>query len=263
MSANQLVAEATPGIGHNRGPLAEYLQEELAPFRSRQNEMIEVAKTARIIDQESAEKLVDLDRLIKGLADELEAQREQMKRPYLDACRLIDREFGVITQPLAVARKGARDMLTSWRRAEEERAEAERRRLESERRQAEAEAEAARRAAEEKRAKGSASIADELEAMRATEQARRLERQAAASAPEPLRSHLGTVGTRREIDFKVIDLRKLLGWMLKTPGIAGQIEQAARTIVGKYLRGLGVAAIDRGIDIPGLEVRIERQAQIR
>jgi hypothetical protein len=263
MSANQLVDDARFGIGGNNPPLDEYLPELLAPYAARQVQMIEVAKTARVIDRESAEKVVDLDVMLKGLAAELETQREQLKRPYLEACRLIDREFGGLTGPLGVARNSARLMLTSWNRAEEERAEAVRQRLEAERRHAEAEAEAARRAAEQKRAAGSNSVAAELEAMQAEEQARRLERQAAAITPEPLRSHLGAVGTRREIDFKVIDLRKLLGWTLKTPGLAAQIEQAARTIVGKYLRGLGVAAIDQGIAIPGLEVRIEKQAQVR
>src|SRR4029077_15117020 len=109
----------------------------------------------------------------------------------------------------------------------------------------------------------SPSIAAEIEAMQAAEQARRLERPAAGVAPEPLRSHLGAVGVRRTIDFNITDMRKLLTWMLRTPGIVGQIEQAARTIVGKYLHSLGVAAVDRGIAIPGVEVRIEKQVQVR
>jgi hypothetical protein len=263
MSANQLVDDARFGIGGNQPPLDEYLPELLAPFRTRQAQMIEVAKSARIIDRESAEKVVDLDVLIKGLAAELETQREQLKRPYLDACKLIDGQFGALTQPLGVARNSARLMLTSWNRAEEERAEAVRQRLEAERRQAEAEAEAARRVAEEKRTAGSNSVAAELEAMQAEEQARRLADRAATVAAEPLRSHLGAVGTRREIDFQVINLRTLLSWMLKTPGIAGQLQAAASTIMSRYLRGLGVAAIEQGVDVPGLEVRIQKQAQVR
>jgi hypothetical protein len=51
--------------------------------------------------------------------------------------------------------------------------------------------------------------------------------------------------------------------MLKTPGIAGQLQAAASTIMSRYLRGLGVAAIEQGVDVPGLEVRIQKQAQVR
>jgi len=60
----------------------------------------------------------------------------------------------------------------------------------------------------------------------------------------------------------VTDIRKLLGWMIKQP-MKGNIEQAVRTIMGAYLRQLGVDAVARGIEIPGLSVWIDTQAAIR
>lgn len=263
MSANQLVDEM-PGIGHNQPPIDELL----APFRERQVAVIEVAKTALIVDRESARKVLDLEQTIQALDKELEEERERRKRPYLDICRQIDETFGAITGPLRTVRYGEngrgglRGMLTTWDREERERVQAERERREAEARRAEAEAEAARRIADQGRVNGG-NITAELAAIQAEETARRLAQQAATVVAEPLRSNLGQLSVRREITFTIVDLRKLLGWMLRQHGLKAQVEQAARTIMGKYLRGLGVQNVERGIEIPGVVAGTERVATVR
>lgn len=264
MSANQLLDEMMPGIGHNMPPLLD-----LEPHRERQAELLEVAKTARIIDEASAAKVLDLDRQLRAFLADIEKEREEKKKPFLTLCRQIDADYGSLTVPLKLAsvgesgRDGIRGMLSQWDRQERERVDAERQRREAEARQAEAEAEAARRLADEQRGRGSNNLAAELEAMQAADNARRLAEAAAAVVHHPLRSNLGQLGLRREITFTIIDLRKCLGWMLRQHGLQSQIEQAARTILGKYLRGLGVEAIDRGVEIPGVAAGTERVATVR
>ncbi len=62
---NQLLAEALPGRGHNNPPLAEALDEELAPRRARADQLIELAGSSVIVDEESAAKVIDLVRMLK------------------------------------------------------------------------------------------------------------------------------------------------------------------------------------------------------
>lgn len=267
---NQLVAEESGelfGIGHNRPPLSELILAEIAPFRPTHRELVDIAKSAVIVDEESAGKVTDLTVKLRGVEDELDAVRERMVRPYLAAQREINSSFNNMIAELRVLRAGEdgrgglRRMLTIYETRREEAAQAERDRLRAEQRQREAEAEVARKAAEEKRQAGSGSVADELAAMQAQESADRLQRRAEAIRPEPTRSHLGQVNMRREISFQITDIRKALGWLLKSP-FKSQIEQAARTIFGKHLRTLGVAAIEAGVEIPGIEAKVEKQAGV-
>jgi hypothetical protein len=276
MAENQLVAEMDrPGIGHNRPPLAELIgdlgpmvvdgvQDTLARYWPRQAEALEVAQSAVIMDSESAAKVVDLMQQMRAIEQELEQEHDRLKRPFLDACRTIDRAFSEIRRPLEVtrhgegARGGLRGMLTEYERQRQAEAQLERERYEAEVRRLEAAAEAARRAAED------GSVRNELEALQAAEAAAAAERRAAAIRPEPIRSHLGSVGLRREIVFGVNDLTAAVRWMAgKQNPLRSQLEQAVRTILGKHLRGLGVDAIDAGVNIPGVNTAVATQAQVR
>ena len=268
LAVNTLADRAPPGIGHNAPPLAEQLAEEIAADKARADELIAVAETARIANDADAEKVTTLVALIRGHEKKLDGDRDARKRPFLESCRVVDAAYGAVIRPLALVRAGTDGrgglgaMLTAWQRKREEEARIERERIDAERRRREAEAEAARVAAEEARAKGSGSVAAELEALHKAEEAEALARQAETIRPEPIRSPLGAVSSRREIAFEITDLRKLLSWMLKQP-MKGGVEQAARTIMGNYLRQLGVETIARGIDIPGLSARVESRAQVR
>jgi hypothetical protein len=263
-----MLLEATPGIGHNQPPLTERITAELAPFQERATQMLAIAETAVIIDEVSASKVTDLVKLMRGLEEDVDKARDAMMRPFLEATRTINQHFNALKTRVGSVRfgddgrGGLMGMLTVYERKREAEAQAERDRLQAEQRAREAEAEAARRAAEEKRQAGAGSVKDELEALQAEEAADRLKRQADAVRPEPIRSHLGTVGRRREIEFTITDLRKALGWVLRGT-LKAQIEQAARTIIGKHLRSLGVEAVDRGVEIPGVSVTVEKVAQVR
>jgi hypothetical protein len=272
MTHNQLVASEEPGSfprDHNQPPLEERIEEELALLWPRQAALLERAATAKIASEEDAAKVIDLGQIMRAFEQDTDRQREEMKRPYLQAARLIDAKFGAIIQPVARARagedgrSGLRGMLTTYTRRVEAEKQAERDRLQAEQRQREAEAEAARRAAENKRT-GSEGIADELAVLQAEEAAAAAQRKADAIRPdEPIRSNLGAARLHREITFKLVDVRKAAGWIIKQHGLKGQLEQAIRTILGKHLRALGVDMVERGVDIPGVEAGIEKVAGVR
>jgi len=257
-----------PGIGHNRPPLAEQLVEEVSPFTAAAGELLEVAGTAVIIDEISAAKIVDLVGKIRDVEEQLTARRAELKKPYQDAIKLIDTAFVSAITPLAVARVGTdgrgglRGMQTAYENKREAEAEAQRRRLAEEQRKREEEAAAARRAAEEQAAAGKSTVKQDLAALAAEDEAAALERQARATRPAPIRGQLGQVAMTRSITFKITDLPLLLRWMLKQP-LKASLEQSCRTIMGTYLRGLGVDAVERGVAIPGVEAGIEKQASNR
>jgi hypothetical protein len=265
---NELASRPPIGPGHNLPPLDQQLAEELAGKKLRAAELVEAATSSQIASDDQAGQVTTLIRLIRDEEKSLDQAREERKRPFLDAGRAVDAAYGAVIRPLVLARAGENGrgglgaMLTQWENQREAEAQRERERLAAEQRQQEEEAERARQAAEAARAQGSGSVSAELAAIRAQEEADRLGRQAATVRPEPIRAALGTATMRREIAFDVVDIRKLLGWMLKQP-LKGQVEQAARTIMGGYLKNLGVDAIDRGIAIPGIEARIEKRAQVR
>lgn len=255
-----------PGIGHNRPPLAEALDDELAPMAARALELIDLAKTSVIIDDDSAAKVTDLVTMLRTLERDIETARDKRVRPFLDAQRLVNSTFGSIAQSLVLTRQGEngkgglRGILTAWDDKREAEAEAERAKLRAEAEQREREAAAARAAAAEAKAKGVSGIGDELTAYRAEDEAERLTQRAEALRPEPIRSHLGQVNRRRDIEFNISSLRHLLGWMIKQPGLVNKVEQAVRTIIGAYLRGLGVEAVERGVNIPGMTVSVVKGA---
>src|SRR5262245_21635955 len=96
-----------PGIGHNKPPLTEALDDELAPFRAKAVELVGLASTAVIIDQASAAKAHDLSQIMRDFEERLEGLREQRGRPYLAATRHINATFAAVKQPVALARAGA------------------------------------------------------------------------------------------------------------------------------------------------------------
>lgn len=261
---NQLVAEAAiPGIGHNRPPLGEELDEELREHRDRHGQLVALAGEAVIIDEISAGKCTDLVAMIAALERELDEERKRRIRPYLEAQRLINDRYNSLIVGLEHARQGEngrgglRGMLTAWADKKEAEAEAERQRLLEQARQREEEAARARAEAEEKARSSQGGISAELDALHAADQAERLQQRADAIRAEPTRSHLGQVSRRRDFSFRIENLRLLLGWLIKQPGLKNNIEQSARTILGSHFRSIGVDAIERGgVNIPGVTVSI-------
>jgi hypothetical protein len=252
------------GIGHNRPPLSEALEEELAPRRARADQLVATAETSVLIrgDEGSATKMIDLVRQMKELHDELNKDRLARTLPYRDATKLINDSYEALKLRLALAiggtsgRDGCVGQLTKWDDDKKAAVEAERRRLAEEARQREAEAEAARVAAEAKTQEGKTDIAAQLEAVRARDEAERLARRAEAIRHEPTRSQLGQTTRRRQIKFVVEDFRKRLGGILKSPRRT-QVEKLVNDITEHELRDLGVAAVEKGVEMPGVRAWVE------
>lgn len=265
--SNQLLDEAQPGIGHNLPPLSERLAEDTAPLAAKMQELAAVANTAVIIDEPSCAKIVDLIGLCRDHLDAVQRKHAEEAAPYRLALEGIDNAYRPLERSLTAiigptTREGLRGTVTVFERKRQEAAEAERLRIQAEQRQREAEAEAARRALDEKKAGGSAGVADELAVLQAEDAVARLGQRAEAIRPAPVRANLGTVGSARQIVWTVTDIRKAVAWIVRST-LKGQLEEAVRTITGRHLRALGVNAVEAGVDIPGVEARIERVAQVR
>ena len=81
-----------------------------------------------------------------------------------------------------------------------------------------------------------------------------------AHTADSIRPAVAQIGSRREIVFVIDDLPAVTAWLVQHRG--GEIAQAARTILGKHLRSLGVEhAADAGIT--GVTVTITTAAQVR
>jgi hypothetical protein len=257
----------TPGIGHNSASLGELLTEEIAPLKERAGTLIAVARTAVIVDDESAAKVIDLGQMLAALEKELDDAREARGRPFLEATRTINGTYNPLIEQLAIVRAGPlgsdkkrrgglRGMLQAFKDKREAEAEAQRLAAAAEQRLREEAAAEARRAAEQ-----SNTLGDQLAAMKAQEDAAAAARRASAIRPEPVRAQLGSLGSRREIAFEVSSYPKALGWLLKVRKTEAQT--ALKEIIAKQLRSMGVDAVEAGVQIPGVEARIETTAAIR
>lgn len=105
--------------GHNSAaaPLIEVLDEELEPARRRAADLLGAARDAKIADDTDAGKVADLIALIRDHERGVGRVREARKQPFLADCRVIDRAFGSILEPLARARTDTLSpMLDEWRR---------------------------------------------------------------------------------------------------------------------------------------------------
>lgn len=261
--------------GHNRPPLAELIEEEIADARDRAQALIGAAADARIANDDDAAKVADLIVLIRAHEKHLDEARETRKKPFLEGSRTVDRVFGGIIDPLIIARAGAdrktgglSGLLTAWDNRRREEARRERERLEAAAQRQREEAAAHARAAEEAaRTGGPGAVLAELKAIEANTAADMLAVKAAAAAPQPIRTSISAVSSRREHEFEITDLVKVLAWLRKT--YESPLRQAVRTIVGAHLRSQGVAAIERALQqpgrelIPGVEVRLAARAQVR
>jgi hypothetical protein len=201
---NQLIEEL-PGIGHNRAPLGEEIAELLAPLRLRQQELLRTAATVeRINNPRDAGSVADLIKLIREHEREIDRIREEMKHPYLQACRLIEREFSAVTHPLALARgsgeAGLNGRLARWRR------------------------------------------------------------QQPHETPRAMHTDMAIVRDERSLEFRITDLNALVGWLAQGEW-RGALEQAARTILGRYLRALGIE-VAQNAQVPGVKIQLVKRQRV-
>ncbi len=259
-------AASPPRIGHNQPPLAEVLDEELAPFRKRRDELVRVAETAAITDDDSAAKVLDLAQLCRAFETEIDARRKQLVQPHRAAEKAINDSHNRLRLDVQVARQGMngvsglRGLLTAW--DDRKKAEAEQARLKAEREAAAKEiaAASAREQIEKANAAGRGVVTAELQALRLQDEAEHARIEAEAIQPQPTRGHLGQVSRKRDIAFDIVDPLAYASWLLQQTGLAGNLLHALRTICGTNLRALGVEAVSRGVKIPGVVARVEQGA---
>ncbi len=266
------IRKRAPGIGHNRPPLEETIAEELGPWRAQRDQLVKTAASVAILDDESAKKVSDLIIQMKDAEALIKDARTKRKRPYLEGGRYIDAQFNPVEQAIAVAREAAQRALTVYddrRKAETAAAE---RKAREEQAQREREAAAARQKAEEAAAAGKTSVADNLAALRAEEEAEKAAQRARVIRPEPIRSTLGQVMRRREIKIDLLvgktakddGLRLLIGWVLKATGGRSAMIEPAMTFLRRHLTALGVDAVEKGIEVPGVKISVvDGQANVR
>jgi len=240
-----------PGIGHNRPPLAEALDEELAPRRARADQLL--AATPVIIDETSAAKVIDWTSQLKALHDDTDKVRLARTEPYRDAVKLINHRYDVLKVRLAVAIDGGRKMLTQWDDKQRAQVEDDRRRMAEEARKRQEEADAARAALPKMKGVDPAA---EIDALRKADEAERLARRAEAIRHEPTRSQLGQTTRRKQIRFEIQDFAARLVDIMRSPRRA-QVEQLVHKLTEHELRDLGVAAVEDGVQIVGVRAWVE------
>ena len=112
-----------PGeIGHNSGDLS--LAEEIDDAINRAAEW---QKSTKITDKVTADTAANMRQRLLDLSKKADKERDEKKRPHLEAGRAIDAEYKPLVEAATSAANSIRDMLTQWMRAEEakQRAEAE------------------------------------------------------------------------------------------------------------------------------------------
>jgi len=172
------------GIGHNKAPLREMLQETYSRHLARAEELIAaVDRVPEIDDDETLGKAGDLVKQVSACAKTLEASRVAEKEPFLQAGREVDGVFNGVKDRLekgktAVLKKQTAYLNEKARKERDER-EAEERRL----------AEQARRADEERRKAEQARREAEERARRAEEEARQAKERAEREAREREERH--------------------------------------------------------------------------
>lgn len=252
-----------PGRDHNQPPIGELLDEELLPFKRRRDELVRVAETAVITDDESAAKTLDLAQLCKAFEDEIEARRKQLVKPHRDAEKAINDRHTRLRLDVQVARQGMngvsglRGLLTKW--DDRKKVEAEQARLKAEREAAAKEiaAASAREQLEKAAATGRGVVSAELTALRLQDEADHARVEAEAIQAGPTRSHLGQVSRRKEIVFDIVDIEATLKWSVTNHEILSSVSEAMRNILYSYLRALGVSQVEKGIEIPGVSIKVE------
>lgn len=109
-------------IGHNSGDLS--LAEEINDAVAQASEWI--GKT-KITDKTIADEAANRRARLLELGKKADKERDEKKRPHLEAGRAIDAEYKPLVEAATSAANAIRDVLTQWMRAEEakQRAEAE------------------------------------------------------------------------------------------------------------------------------------------
>lgn len=138
-----------PDIGHNQGP--QWIGDEINDYAEHSLAWL---KSTKIESKVAADEAANRRAKLLELAKSADKERDEKKRPHLEAGRKIDAEYKPLVETATGAANALRDALTVFMRAEEARQraeqEAKRKAAEDEARKQREAAEAARKAAEAK-----------------------------------------------------------------------------------------------------------------
>lgn len=217
-----------PGeIGHNSGDMS--LAAEIVDAADRAFKWVE---STEIKNKVGADTCANMRQRLLDLAKKADKERDEKKRPHLEAGRAIDAEYKPLVEQATQAANALRDELTKWMRAEEAKARAE--------------AEAKRKAEQERIEK------ERAELLKANPIAEFTEEPPLPLAPiEPPKVQAGgqagrKAGLRTVVRFEIDDYAAALEAVKDHPDVRDAVQKAA------------VQRAKTGIAIPGLK-RIEEK----
>lgn len=214
-------------IGHNSGDLS--LAEEIADAAKQAAEWL---KSNKIAAKVTADMAANMRARLLDLAKKADKERDEKKRPHLEAGRAIDAEYKPLVEAATSAANTIRDALTQWMRAEEAKQRAE--------------AEAARKAEQERLEKERAAL------IAANPIAEFTEEQPLPLAPvEPPKVQAGgqagrKAGLRTVTRFELTDYAAALAHVKDHKDVVAAVEKAC------------FAMAKAGADVPGVK-RIEER----
>lgn len=253
------------GMGDNSGaiPLEVVLVEETAELRQRVVDLIAAAQrgnvldpSAKITDQETAEKATVLAKMMKDHVTKIDEARTARKDPFLRDGRTVDQHFGSIASDLAVF-DGKKKLIggplatvlwliDGYRRDQEAKAAAERRRLEEEARVQREAAEAAARAQRE------AEERERLAAIESTRKVREAEEAAAQSANKAVQEAAARARAEQARQEAEASQRRMAAELeqRRLEERQAATERAAAAAVAKPIdTGVGVKASGRAVTV--------------
>lgn len=223
-----------PGeIGHNSGDMS--LAAEIVDAADRAFKWVE---STEIANKVGADTCANMRQRLLDLAKQADKERDEKKRPHLEAGRKIDAEYKPLVEQATQAANALRDELTKWMRAEEAKARAA--------------AEAARKAEQERIAKEQAEraakmAADPIAALTEPEP----EPELPMSIPEPPRVQAGgqagrKAGLRTVVRYEIEDYAAALAHVKDHKDVIAAVEKAC------------TAMAKAGATVPGVK-RIEEK----
>lgn len=245
-----------PGIGHNSGSLAEELVEETVDLKKRAEDLAASAGRCVVTDADTAGKATLLAKMIRTHVQDIDARREERKRPFLEAGRTVDQHFAniasVIVQfdakkrPIGGPLFDVLQKIDGYQREQERKAAEERRRLEEEarkQREAAEAAERARREAEERERRAAEEAARKVR--EAEEAARRAGDKAAAAEAARKRAEQ----EKAEAEARQRRMQQELEAERAREQAAALERQAAAVQAGPVDTGYGVKATRRTVRV--------------
>jgi hypothetical protein len=242
-------------IGDNRPPVQEQGVGDFndaidghPDLRKRITDLIESSTRANAVDDDSAGRCAELVRQMSAAEKVVDGEREQVKRPYLEAGRRIDDAAKTLVGNLSQAKTKVRGLTETYMRDKLAKENAERRRIEDEQRRDREAAEQAARAEAALAAEQNRAPDPEIMEAPITVSARPV-----AVEPTQVRSDFGAVASARKIKIaEIVDWKKAFNAVKDVPAVQEAVQKAVNALMraGKA-------------EIPGVTIRDDIGLSVR